>query len=61
MKLFKKTLTRLQSLEDKVGLIFVRRDGYDEHQVDTESYGNTLEKRIARIEEYIKDNTKGKK
>jgi len=61
MKLFNKTLTRLQSLEEKIGLLYIHRDDYSEHIADTESYGHTLEKRIAQIEEYIKDNTKGKK
>lgn len=53
---------RVQSLEEKLGIVFVRKDDWDEHQADSEAYSNTFERRLKNVEEFVKDNDKkGKK
>lgn len=66
MSIFKRKTSlkrRVESLEEFLGAVFVLKPGYDyaEHQADSEAYGNTVGRRLKDIEEFVKENKKGKK
>ena len=61
MRLFRKTLKRLQSLEEELGVVFVRKDGWEEHQTDSDAYGRTFQNRLKAVEDFIKDIEKKEK
>lgn len=51
---------RVASLEEYIGAVYVHKSDYDynEHQVDQNSYNNTIEGRLKKVENSTK---KGKK
>lgn len=54
---------RLQSLEEHIGAVYVRKDGYGEHQADSQSWSSSIERRLKDVEEFVKESKqkKGKK
>lgn len=49
---------RLQSLEEYIGVVYVHKPDFSEHQPDSDEWGSTLVRRIKAVEEHAKENQK---